>query len=168
MSLILQNSFLINHIRVCNDHITSSYLDLSFTGFIIHYYFLYRTSFPVCIFWSNFHLTGLLPPVMVSAMESGHEVSESSPVQTVIHVFLQKEETVQKKISNLPKMRQNINGEARVVWELKLVSFGEPSLKEKEDKIGKQIFTDNEKRSKKIPHTIQENSIFFTNSCAHL
>lgn len=39
---------------VCNNHVISNYLDLSFTGFIAHHYVLYTTSSPICIFWSNF------------------------------------------------------------------------------------------------------------------
>lgn len=65
----IQNSFLTKCIRVCSNHVISSYLALSFTGFIAHCYSLHMTSFPSCIFWSNFHLTGLLPLVMASEME---------------------------------------------------------------------------------------------------
>ena len=51
---LLQKSFLPNCIKVCNNQIISSYLDLSFTGFIAHRYFSYITSSPTCISRSNF------------------------------------------------------------------------------------------------------------------
>lgn len=66
---------------------------------------------------------------MVSEMGSGHEVCEASPVQIVIHVLQKRKQF--RKIKQLAKIRQNINGEARVLCELKLINFGEPSLKEK-------------------------------------
>lgn len=168
MSLILQNSFLTKCITVCNNLIISSYLDLSFTGFIAHCYFLYMTSFPICIFWSNFHLTGLLPLVMVSEMQS---VSWSfpSPHLFKLSFILYRRGNSAERISNLPKIIQNIKGGARVLWELKLIHFGEPSLK-RSTKLGKKvnIYLEWEKESKQIHHTIQKNSRFFTNCCTHV
>ena len=60
--------FLTNCITACN-HIISSYLDLSFTGFIAYHYFLYITSSPPGIVWSHFPLAGLLPLVTFSEVE---------------------------------------------------------------------------------------------------
>lgn len=112
MSLLLQKLFLANCISVCTNHIISSYLDLHFTGVIAHHHFLYITSFPICIFWSNFHLAGLLPLVMASEMESDHKFLESSPVQAVTQISQWRKQNSSETESDLPEITQKSNGGA--------------------------------------------------------